>query len=46
MRQLLRLQTLINVIYGILLFRILLLLPSPEIDGFGAKELISVLQDS
>jgi len=46
MRQLLRLQTLIDVIYGILLFRIFLLLPSPEIDGFGAKELISVLQDS
>ena len=46
MRQLLRLQTLIDVVYGILLFRLFLFLPSPEVDGFGAKDLIYVLQNS
>ena len=46
MRQLLRLQTLIDVVYGIILFRIFLFLPRPEVDGFGAGELVTVLKQS
>ena len=46
MRQLFRLQTLIDVVYGILLFRIFLFLPRPEIDGFGASDLVKVLSES
>lgn len=46
MRQLFRLQNLIDVVYGLLLFRIFLFLPRPEIDGFGAKDLVKVLSES
>lgn len=46
MRQLFRLQTLIDVVYGITLFRIFLFLPRPEVDGFGAKDLVKVLSES
>ena len=46
MRQLFRLQTLIDVVYGIMLFRIFLFLPRPEVDGFGAKDLVKVLSES
>jgi hypothetical protein len=46
MRQLVRLQTLIDVVYGILLFRIFLFLPRLEVDGFGAKDLVKVLSES
>ena len=46
MRQLIRLQTLIDVVYGITLFRIFLFLPRPEVDGFGAKDLVKVLSES
>ena len=46
MRQLFRLQTLIDVVYGILIFRIFLFLPRPEVDGFGANDLVKVLSES
>ena len=45
-RQLFRLQTLIDVVYGIMLFRLFLFLPRPEVDNFGAKELVKVLSES
>jgi uncharacterized membrane protein len=44
--QLNRLTTLIDVIYGIILFRLFLFLPRPEVDGFGADDLVRVLKES
>jgi uncharacterized membrane protein len=46
MRQLNRLTTLIDVIYGFILFRLFYFLPRPEVDGFGANDLVRVLKES
>lgn len=44
--QLRRLATIIDVIYGLLIFRIFMALPRPEIDGFGKDQLVEVLKSS
>ena len=46
LKQLLRLGTLIDVLYGLMIFRLFLLLPRPEVDNFGAAELVEVLKTS
>lgn len=46
LKQLLRLGTLIDILFGLMLFRIFLLMPRPEIDHFGAAELVEVLKTS
>lgn len=45
-KQLSRLATIIDVIYGLLIFRLFMILPRPELDGFGKDELVEVLSTS
>jgi hypothetical protein len=46
LKQLMRLGTIIDVIYGLMIFRLFLLMPRPEVDNFGAAELVEVLKTS
>jgi len=46
LRQLMRLNTIIDILYALMIFRVFLLLPRPEIDHFGAEQLIEVLTTS
>lgn len=46
LKQLLRLGTLVDVIFGLMLFRLFFLMPRPEVDNFGAAELVEVLRTS
>ena len=45
-KQLLRLGTIVDVLYGLMIFRLFLLLPRPEVDHFGAEQLVEVLKTS
>jgi len=45
-RQLTRIMTIIDVLYGLMIFRVFLLMPRPEIDNFTASELVSVFKAS
>ncbi len=44
--QLGRLGTIIDVLYALMIFRVFLMLPRPEVDNFGADELVDVLKAS
>ena len=44
--QLVRVITVIDVLYALIIFRLFTLLPNPDIDNFGASELITVLKSS
>lgn len=46
LRQLVRLGTIIDVLYALMIFRVFLLLPRPELDNFGQDELVQVLKES
>ena len=41
-RQLTRVMTIVDVLYGLMIFRAFLLMPRPELDNFTANELVSV----
>lgn len=46
LRQLTRLEVLIDVLYALMIYKLFTLMPSPAIDGFGREELYSVLTES
>jgi hypothetical protein len=45
-RQLTRVMTIVDVLYGLMIFRAFLLMPRPEVDNFTASELVSVFKTS
>jgi len=45
-RQLTRVMTIVDVLYGLMIFRAFLLMPRPEVDHFTANEIVSVLKTS
>lgn len=45
-RQLSRIMTIMDVIYGLMIFRVFLLMPRPEVDNFTASELVTVFRAS
>jgi len=45
-RQLTRVMTIIDVLYGLMIFRAFLLMPNPEVDNFTAGELVEVFKTS
>ncbi len=45
-RQLFRLEVMIDVLFALMIFELFTLMPSPEIDGFGRSELYKVLTES
>ena len=45
-RQLTRVMTIIDVLYGLMIFRAFLLMPNPEVDNFTASELVTVFKTS
>ncbi len=45
-RQLTRVMTIVDVLYGLMIFRAFLLMPRPEVDNFTADELVAVLKAS
>lgn len=45
-KQLFRLAVIIDVLYALMIYKLFLLMPNPEIDGFGRDELVKVLTES
>lgn len=45
-KQLFRLAVIIDVLYALMIYKLFLLMPNPEIDGFGRDELYKVLTES
>jgi hypothetical protein len=45
-RQLTRVMTIVDVLYGLMIFRAFLLMPRPEVDNFTASELVTVFKTS
>jgi len=45
-RQLFRLQVMIDVLYALMIYKLFIFLPNPEIDNFGRSELYRVLTES
>ena len=46
LKQLFRVGTIVDVLYGLMIFRLFLLLPRPEVDHFDAEQLVEVLKTS
>jgi len=45
-RQLTRIMTIMDVLYGLMIFQVFLLMPRPEVDNFTASELVAVFRAS
>lgn len=46
LKQLNRLNRVVDILYALMIFRAFLMLPRPEVDNFGKEELVEVLQAS
>ena len=45
-RQITRVMTIVDVLYGLMIFRAFLLMPRPDVDNFTANELVTVFKAS